>query len=102
MRLAATLSRPFATAWHEGSAYLKPKNRPPAGRQGSRGGALLGDAVRLQSLLPVLLLVAAAVAGCASTDPSGPPGGPLEERLTAAPLSLPWDVDEQIDWWEDV
>jgi hypothetical protein len=54
----------------------------------------------VRPVLPALLLLAAGAAGCLSGGPAPAPS--LAERVTAEPLSLPWDVDAQVDWWEDV
>src|SRR5687768_7717022 len=103
---------PFATPRPREAPYLtgmvvRRAGPRPAGlrRQGSRTESLLGGAVKApsaRSALPVALalLLAAAAAGCVSPDTEASPS--LSERITADPLSLPWDVEAQVDWWEDV
>lgn len=56
--------------------------------------------MKASSVLPAALLLAAAAAGCVA--PGAEPSAPLSERIAAGPLSLPWDVEAQVDWWEDV
>ena len=51
-----------------------------------------------------LVLVAVALAGCLSSDES-PPADEATTLATRAASAIPpiqWDLDEQVDWWEDV
>lgn len=51
-----------------------------------------------------LALIAVALAGCLSSDES-PPADEATTLATRAASGIPpiqWDLDEQVDWWEDV
>ena len=54
-----------------------------------------------RALAAVLLLLAAAAAGCLEPGP-GQAAVPFERRITADLPAPAWDVKAQVDWWEDI